>query len=165
MKSRFSCRSIGVIGGVLGGILAQSTIARAEPPPSAEAPAYYVGAGLRGGKADAVAAVIGAKIKVTDLGDLTLSTRPALLMGGYDTEWRLPITVEGRTGARGISLFGGGGLAYNMDDLGEVDAMLTGGLDMALNGRLVLSMTINYIWQSEISDDDTEFMVTLNYGL
>lgn len=164
MNFRFSCRSLGVIGGVLGGILSQSTIALAEPLPAAEVPAYYVGAGIRGGKGDATAAVIGSKIKLTDLGDLTLSTRPALLMGGYDTEWRLPITVEGQTNARGISFFGGGGLAYNMDDLGEVDAMLTGGLDMALKRRLVLSMTINFIWQSDISDDDTEFMVTLNYG-
>ena len=123
------------IGGALGIILSQSTIALAESQPSAEVPAYYVGAGIRGGKGDATAAVIDSKIKLTDLGDLTLSTRPALLMG-----------------------------AYNMDDLGEVDPMLTGGLDMPLNRRLIVNLTINFIWQSDISDDDTEFLATLNYG-
>jgi hypothetical protein len=156
--------SLGVVGGALGSILLQPTIAVAEPSPSAKAPAYYVGAGIRGGKGDATAAVIDSKIKLTDLGDLTLSTRPALLMGGYDTEWRLPVTVEGHQNARGVSWFGGGGLAYNMDDLDEIDAMLTGGLDLALNRRLVVNLTINYIWQSGISDDDTEFLATLNYG-
>jgi len=158
------CRSVGVIGGALGGILSQSSIALAESPPSAQVPAYYVGAGIRGGKGDATAAVIDSKIKLTDLGDLTLSTRPSLLMGGYDTEWRLPFTVEGQKNAHGFALFGGGGLAYNMDDLDEVDAMLTGGMDLALNRRLIVNLTINFIWQSAISDDDTEFLATLNYG-
>ena len=51
-----------------------------------------------------------------------------------------------------------------MDDLDEVDAMLTGGLDYALNSRLIVNLTINFIWQSAISDDDTEFLATVNYG-
>ena len=41
--------------------------------------------------------------------------------------------------------------------------MLSGGLDMAVNRQLVVNLTINFIWQSEISDDDTEFMASLNY--
>jgi hypothetical protein len=164
MHSRFSRWLPGVACAALGSILSLPTAALAEPPPSTKAPAYYVGAGIRGGKGDAVAAVIDSKIKLTDLGDLTLSARPALLMGGYDTEWRLPLTVEGQQNARGISLFGGGGLAYNMDGLDEVDAMLSGGLDLALNRQLIVNLTINFIWQSAISDDDTEFLATLNYG-
>jgi len=162
MNTYSSFRTIGVIGGVLVGVLSQSMIARAEPP--ATIPAYYIGAGFRGGKGDATAAVIDSKIKLTDLGERTLSTRPALLMGGYDTEWRLPVTIDGQKNEHGISWFGGAGLAYNMDDLDEIDGMLTGGLDMALNRRLVLNLTINFIWQSAISDDDTEFLATLNYG-
>jgi hypothetical protein len=164
MNSRFFRRSLGVICGALGSVLSQSTIALAGPPPSTEAPAYYVGAGIRGGKGDATAAVIDSKFKLTNLGDRTLSTRPALLMGGYDTEWRLPFTIDGQQNARGVSWFGGGGLAYNMDDLDEVDGMLTGGLDMSVNRRLIVSLTINFIWQSSISDDDTEFYASLNYG-
>ncbi|MBK6349691.1 MAG: hypothetical protein V9E93_16930 [Steroidobacteraceae bacterium] len=163
MNSRLTCQALVWIGGVLGGLLSQSTIALAESAPATEAPAYYLGAGFRGGKGDATAGVIDSKIKLTNLGDLTLSTRPALLMGGYDTEWRLPVTVEGHKNERGVAWFGGGGLAYNMDDLGEVDAMLSGGLDMAVNRQLVVNLTINFIWQSEISDDDTEFMASLNY--
>ena len=141
-----------------------SAIALAESAPSAQIPAYYIGAGFRGGKGDATAAVIDSKIKLTDLGDRTFSTRPSLLMGGYDTEWRLPFTLDGHKNAHGISWFGGGGLAYNMDDLGEVDGMLTGGLDLAMKHRMIVNLTINFIWQSDISDDDTEFMATLNYG-
>lgn len=152
------------MAGVLGIILSQATIALAAPTPRAEVSDYYIGAGIRGGQADATAAVIDSKIKLVGLGDFTVSTRPALLFGGYDTEWRLPFTVESHTNSHGVSLFGGGGLAYNMDDLGDTDAMVTGGLDVALARRLIVDLTINYIWQSSISDDDTEFMATLNYG-
>lgn len=164
MNSGFSRGSVGLLAGVLGSILLQPANALAESPPPTQATAYYLGAGFRGGKGDATAAVIDSKVKLMNLGDLTLSTRPALLMGGYDTEWRLPVTVEGHQNARGVSWLGGSGLAYNMDDLGEVDAMLTGGLDYALNRRLIVNLTINFIWQSAISDDDTEFLATLNYG-
>jgi hypothetical protein len=85
-------------------------------------------------------------------------------MGGYDTEWRLPVTVDASTNAHGFAWFGGGGLAYNMDDLGEVDAMLTGGMDIPLKRHLTASLAINYIWQDAISDDDTEFLASINYG-
>ena len=152
------------MGAVLGSILLQSTIALAEPPRSATVPAYYVGAGIRGGSSDSTAAVIDSKIRLASLGDLTLSTRPAVLLGGYDGEWRLPFTIDYEF-ADGLSLFGGGGLAYGMDDLEETDGMVTVGLDFAIRPRLIVNLTINYIWQSAISDDDTEFAVTLNYGL
>ena len=136
----------------------------AETPPSTEIPAYYVGVGFRGGKGDATAAVLDSKIKLVNLGERTLSIRPSLMTGGYDTEWRLPLTVDGQMNEHGFALFGGGGLAYNMDNLDEIDAMLTGGMDYAVNRRLIVNLTINFIWQSDISDDDTEFMATLNYG-
>jgi len=61
-------------------------------------------------------------------------------------------------------LFGGGGLAHGMDDIEETDGMATVGLDLAVKPRVVVNLTINYIWQSAISDDDTEFALTLNYG-
>ena len=163
MICRSSCQSPGAMGGVLGSILLQSTIALAEPTPSATVPDYYIGAGVRGGSSDATAAVIDSKIKLANLGDVTLSTRPAVLIGGYDGEWRLPFTVDYEI-AHGLSLFGGGGLAYGMDDLEELDGMVTGGLDLAVKPRVIVNLTINYIWQSAISDDDTEFAVTLNYG-
>ena len=68
---------------------------------------------------DSTAAVIDSKIKLANLGDVTLSTRPAVLLGGYDGEWRLPFTIDYEV-AHGLSLFGGGGLAYGMDDLEEL---------------------------------------------
>jgi hypothetical protein len=82
VNPRFSCQSLGVLGGVLGSVLSHSTIALAEPPPPTQPAAYYVGVGFRGGKGDATAAVLDSKIKLTDLGDRTLSTRPALMTGG-----------------------------------------------------------------------------------
>jgi hypothetical protein len=51
-----------------------------------------------------------------------------------------------------------------MDDLDEIDGLLSGGLDYALNRRLIVNLTINFIWQSDISDDDTEFMASINFG-
>jgi hypothetical protein len=164
MISRISRVSLCVFGTMVGTILSHSAVALADSAPAADVPAYYVGAGFRGGKGDATAAVIDSKIKLFDLSNTTISTRPALLMGGYDTEWRLPVTVDGRTNSHGFAWFGGGGLAYNMDDLGEVDAMLTGGMDIPLKRHLVASLAINYIWQDAISDDDTEFMASINYG-
>ena len=163
INSQSSCLSRDVLGGVLGSILLQSTIALAEPTPSATVPDYYIGAGVRGGSSDSTAAVIDSKIKLANLGDVTLSTRPAVLRGGYDGEWRLPFTIDYEI-AHGFSVFGGGGLAYGMDDLEELDGMATVGLDVALRPRLIVNVTINYIWQNTISDDDTEFAVTLNYG-
>ncbi len=164
MNIRLSRRSSGVIGAALGGLLSQATIALAEPVESAQPAAYYIGAGFRGGKGDATAAVLGSKFKLTNLGDRTFSTRPALMTGGYDTEWRLPFTIDGHQNANGVAWFGGGGLAYNMDNLDEIDGMLTGGMDYAANRHLVVNLTINFIWQSDISDDDTEFMASLNYA-
>jgi hypothetical protein len=150
--------------GLLAGLLVQTAAAGTDAAPAAHPPAYYLGGGFRGGKGDATAAVIDSKIRLVGVRDRSVSMRPALLMGGYDTEWRLPITIEGHQNARGISWFGGAGLAYNMDDLGETDAMVTGGVDYARSRHLVLNLTLNYIWQDKISDDDTEFMASVNYA-
>ena len=144
--------------------LAISPVARAETDSRIEVPDYYLGAGLRGLKGDAVAAVIGSKIKLTSLGERTFSTRPALLLGGYDTEWRLPFTIEGNVNSHGFAWFGGAGLAYNMDDLGSTDAMVTGGIEVPFKKRLVLNLTIDYMWQDAISDIDGEFLATVHYG-
>ena len=142
----------------------EPTIALAASPGAAEVPDYYLGVGVRGAKRDATAFVIDSKIKLLDVSEVTLSTRPALLFGGYDFEWRLPVTVDFETDNHRLGWFAGAGLAYNMDDLGDTDAMVTGGLDFALNDQLIMNVTLNYIWQSSISDDDTEFMASLNYG-
>ena len=109
MFLRFSRRRVGVLGAVLGAMLSQSPVALAGP--ALQVPDYYVGAGVRGGKGDATAAVLDSKFKIMNLGDLTVSTRPALLTGGYDTEWRLPLTVEGQKNEHGFAWFGGVGLS------------------------------------------------------
>ena len=129
-----------------------------------QVPDYYLGVGARGLKGDPLAAVIGAKLKLFDLDALTLSTRPALLLGGYDDEWSLPFTVEGKVNSYGFAWFGGAGLRHGMDDLGETDPMVTGGIDLPLGNRLVLNVTINYMWQIAIDDLDGELFVSLGYG-
>jgi hypothetical protein len=145
--------------GVMVTGLEQTGTALAEPSAN-KPPAYYLGAGVRTGFNDNTLAVLDSKVKLTDLGDLTLSTRPALFLGD-DVEVRWPITVEG-TAARGLYPFGGAGIAYNVDGRSNVDPMLTGGLDIGLAQRLVMNLELNVIFKS--ADTDTEFAATLNYS-
>jgi hypothetical protein len=160
MKTQSSGGTLGLICIVLAVSAVDPAVAETPTP----IPDYYAGVGARGLKGDALAAVLGSKIKLMDFGERTFSTRPALLLGGYDTEWRLPFTVEGKTNSHGFGWFGGVGLAYNMDDLGKTDAMVTGGIDVPFKNRLVLNVTIDYMWQDSISDVDGELLVSINYG-
>lgn len=157
-------RLSGWIFSLLCAALAVSTVARADPEPPQQVPDYYAGVGARGLKGDKVAAVVGAKIKLMDFGTLTFSTRPALLFGAYDDEWCLPFTVEGKVNKYGFAWFGGAGVAHGMDNLGEADGMVTGGIDLPLKHRWVLSATINYLYQHAIDDIDGELLVTINHG-
>ena len=141
-----------------------SAVARDGSRTPTQVPDYYLGVGARGLKGDALAAVIGAKVKLFDLDGLTLSTRPALLFGAYDDEWSLPFTVEGTLNSYGFAWFGGAGVRHGMDDLGDTDPMVTGGIDLPLGNRLVLNVTINYMWQVTIDDLDGELLVSINYG-
>ncbi len=135
------------------------------PASSNEVPDYFVGVGGRGLKGDPFATVIGTKLKLTDISEVSFSTRPEVLLGGFDSpEWRLPFTFDGPVNQYGFAWYGGGGLAYNMDDLGQTDAMVTGGINIPFSERWVLNLQINYMWQHAIDDLDGEFIATLNYG-
>jgi hypothetical protein len=151
---------IGLLGGAMVGALGPVGAALADQSAS-KPPAYYVGAGVRTGFNDNTLAVLDSKVKLTDLGDVTLSTRPALLLGD-DVEIRVPLTVEGAA-ARGLYPFGGAGIAYNIDGRSKVDPILTGGLDIGIAQRLILNLELNVIFKS--ADTDTEFAATLNYSL
>jgi len=142
-----------------------SAVAQGDTGTPPQVPDYYVGAGARGLKGDPLALVIGAKVKLADFDGFTLSTRPALLFGGYDGEWSLPFTVEGHLNSYGFAWVGGLGLRHGMDGLGATDPMVTGGIDLPLGNRLVLNFTINYMWQAAIDDLDGEFLMSINYGL
>ena len=150
--------------GLLCAALAVSTVAQADSAPAQQVPDYFAGVGARGLKGDKIAGVVGAKIKLLDFSKLTFSTRPALLFGAYDDEWCLPFTVEGKVNSYGFAWFGGAGVAHGMDNLGETDAMVTGGIDLPFKHRWVLSATINYLWQHAIDDVDGELLVTINHG-
>ena len=160
MYHRFSSRTFGLVCAAL----AVSTVAQADSEPRQQVPEYYAGVGARGLKGDHLAAVVDAKIKLMDFGKLTFSTRPALLFGAYDDEWRLPFTVEGKVNSHGFAWFGGAGIAHGMDDLGETDAMVTGGIDLPFKHRWDLNVTINYLYQHAIDDIDGELLVTINHG-
>ena len=160
MNSRYSSWMFGLVCAAL----AVSTVARADSGSPQQVPDYYAGLGARGLKGDQLAGVLDAKIKLMDFGKLTLSTRPALLFGAYDDEWCLPFTVEGKVNSYGFAWFGGAGIAHGMDDLGETDGMVTGGIDLPFKQRWDLNVTINYLYQHAIDDVDGELLVTINYG-
>jgi hypothetical protein len=141
----------------------QTSTASTTPSPSTsadtearhEVPDYFVGVGGRGLKGDPFATVLGAKVKLTDISGLSFSTRPELLLGGFDNpEWRLPFTLESKINQYGFAWFGGGGLAYNMDNLGETDPMVSGGINIPLGEPWVLNLQIYYLWQHAINDLD-----------
>jgi hypothetical protein len=119
----------------------------------------YLGVGVRGGLNDDAVGVINAKFKIIDLGGVSLSGRPAVFWGDY-TELRLALTSEKEI-VPGWSPFLGGGLATNTNRSGEVNFMLTTGLDFQINERLVLQGSGNYIFKS--NDTDAELTITLNY--
>jgi hypothetical protein len=160
MNSRYSCWTFGL----LCTAMAASTIAQADSGPAQQVPDYYAGVGARGLKGDKLAGVVDAKIKLLDFEKLSLSIRPALLFGAYDDEWCLPLTVDGKVNKYGFAWFGGAGVAHGMDDLGETDAMVTGGIDLPFKRRWDLNVTINYLWQHAIDDVDGELLVTINHG-
>ncbi len=119
----------------------------------------YIGVGARGGLNDDTVGVINAKFKIIDLGGVSFSSRPAVFLGDY-TELRLSLTGEKEI-APGWSPFLGGGLATNTDRSGELNFMLSAGLDLQVSEKFVLQVGGNYIFQS--NDTDAELAVTLNY--
>lgn len=122
-------------------------------------PDYYVGAGARFGFNDDAAFVVDSKAKLADLGDFTLSTRPAVMLGN-DVELRLPISVEAPV-HDGIFPYGGAGVAYNAGGNSRFDPLITGGVDVSLGENIVLDVGVNVIFKP--NNTDTEFATTLNY--
>ena len=87
-----------------------------------------------------------------------------MLLLGHDTEGRLSLTFELPV-TRRVFPFVGAGAAYNTDGYGHVDSMIGGGIDIALNDRLILGITLRKIFQRRISDRDSEMVVTLGFKL
>ncbi len=144
--------------------LAVSTVSIASLAPSAaraEPPVHYLGVGARGGLNDSAAAVINAKLKITEQDNPSVSIRPAVLLGD-EIEVRLPLTVETSLSEQ-IFPFLGAGVAYNTDGLNAVDPMVTGGTDVRLLDNLILELEGNLIFQVDADDLDAEFIGTVNY--
>lgn len=160
MQHRYFRASVAAAMALTGSALLQPALAA----PAAAMQDVTASAGMRGGAGDPDAIVIEAKVKLADLGAFTLSTRPALLLGETANEWRLPVTFELHPYGPGVSFFGGGGLAYGTDGLGNVDAMLSGGVDIRSHKRWIVTLGVNVIWQRAVADTDKEFMATMGYG-
>jgi hypothetical protein len=147
--------SYGVIVTLLG-----LTVGLGSPAAQADPADHYVGAGLRAGLNDDTAAVVNAKVKVLDLGDISLSGRPALVIGNA-AELRLAVTGEGDIVPR-VSPYLGGGIAINTDGNGDTDPLLTTGLDVKVIKKVVIQVGSNFIFKS--NDTDAEVTATVNYA-
>ena len=135
---------------------AADELAPAAPAPTVD---HYVAIGVRTYAADPTSLALSGKARLLALGPVSASGRAALLLGRY-TEVRAPMTVELQPVHR-VAPFLGIGVAYNTDQLGALDPMLTGGVDVALHRRVALNVTVHYIRQIEAADDDKELMVSL----
>ena len=119
----------------------------------------YIGVGARAPLQDDPALIINAKLKIADLGGVGWSGRPAIFLGKY-TESRFALTGEKEV-SPGWTPFFGIGVATNADGSGEVNPMLSGGLDVQIGERFVLNVGGNFIFQSD--DRERELTATVNY--
>lgn len=140
------------LSGAVMGVLALSSAALAEDVEN------YVGLGVRTGLNDSTALVIDSKLKVIPLEQGSISFRPSILIGD-DLESRLPISFD-LPFEEQFLFFGGGGFAYNFDD-SDFDPMITAGVDMPINERLVLNVEGNLIFKS--NDTDAEIAASINW--
>lgn len=122
--------------------------------------ANHIGGGIRAGFRDDTAFILNGKVKLTDLGDVSLSGRPTVLFGD-EVELRLAITGEGEL-APNLSPFIGGGIAVNTDGTGDSDPLLAFGAEYQIDRQLVIQVGGNILFKS--NDTDTEFTVTANYA-
>ena len=126
-------------------------------------PDYYGGIGVRAFLSDPTSFVVDSKLKITDIGDFSLSARPAVMFGGGIFEGRLPVTVETPITPI-IYPYAGLGLVYNTGGTEKIDPMVTGGLDIKVAERLYLDTNLNVIFKSG-AGTDTELLFSINYKI
>ena len=111
---------------------------------------------------DPTSAVLGAKVKVAEIGKLGLSVRPEVLFG-KDIEARFTVTGERELGVD-LYPFLGVGVAVNTDQTNAIDPMISGGFDGRLHHQISMKLEGRLIFQTTINDTDLEFIVSLNYA-
>jgi hypothetical protein len=102
--------------------------------------------------------------------DLALSIRPAYIFGNSDQSgksnnegaFQMPLTLD-LVPDFWISPFGGVGIATNTDSNGKVEAMLSGGVDFRLAKNVVLTVGLNYVFQSDDNDNRDLSAVSVLY--
>lgn len=126
----------------------------------AEPPDNSVSLGIRTLLNDPTAAALGAKIKLTDIGRISVSLRPEVLFG-KDIEGRFTVTGEVELRAA-LYPFAGIGIAVNTDQTHAIDPMMAGGLEVRLHPPLSVRLEGRMIFQTTIDDTDFEFITSLN---
>ena len=125
---------------------------------------YGVGAGLRGGFNDETSLAVGAKLPITQFkvqgNGLGLSVRPDLIFGS-ELEVRTAVTVD--AAALKLNPYGGGGLAYNTDNTGDLAPMLSAGLEYDLQRNAAIRLGGNYIFQDGDTDAELLLMGMFNF--
>ena len=157
----FSRMSLQLLGAAMG-LMALSSSALAVPfvdQAENNQNDHYIGVGMRGGLNDTQVFVLDSKFEVLQLEDSSLAVRPALLFGDY-FEARIPVTYALPLGDE-LAVFGGGGFAYNCDDTGHFDPMLTAGVDVKITDQLTLNVEGSYIFQPH--DQDAELTTSINW--
>lgn len=102
--------------------------------------------------------------------DLALSIRPAYIFGNSDQSgksnnegaFQMPLTLDIAPDFW-ISPFGGVGIATNTDSNGKTEPMLSGGVDFRLAKNVVLTVGLNYVFQSDDSDNRDLSAVSVLY--
>lgn len=102
--------------------------------------------------------------------DLGLSIRPAYIFGNSDQSgksnnegaFQMPLTLD-LVPDFWISPYGGVGIATNTDSNGKVEAMLSGGVDFRLAKNVVLTVGLNYVFQSDDNDNRDVSAVSVLY--
>jgi hypothetical protein len=132
---------------------------------------FGLGGGVQtgGGTGDRWTGVLTTRIGYKLNDNLALSLRPSFIFGNTDLEgnpndqgaFQMPLTLDLFRRSL-VSPYVGAGIATNTDSTGDIDPMITGGLDINLSRHLTLGLNVNYIIQSQISDTDWAAM-TLVY--
>jgi len=139
-------------------------------PATKPGPIFGIGTGYHGFAGDRPGPVLTGRLGYAFGEGFGVSLRPTYIFLNRDLQgvdnsegaFQLPLTLDLFPRAI-LSPYFGAGLATNTDTSNEIDAMLTGGLDLNLVRHLTLGLNVNYVYQSALNDTDWEAMALLYF--
>lgn len=132
---------------------------------------YGFGGGVRFGAGEPTNAVITGRIAYNANESIAVSLRPSYIFGNRDLQgvdnnqgsFEMPLTLD-LFPRSAVSPYLGAGIATNTDSSGSVNPMISGGLDINLTSYLAVGLNLNYIFQNQLDDADTDWeAMTLIY--